>query len=53
MREKTNLMQKNIDSLTAKLLPTIESSKIDDFISKLRQISTAKSQLEEQNKSLR
>lgn len=45
MREKTNLMQKTIDSLTGKILPTITISKIDDVVSKLRQISNSKSQL--------
>lgn len=53
MREKTNLLQKNIDTLTAKIVPTMSMSKIDQFMSKLRAISTSKSQLEEQNKSLR
>lgn len=53
MKEKSNLLQKNIDALTARILPTVTISKIDDFIMKLRQISTSKSQLEEQNKALR
>lgn len=53
MREKNNLMQREIDSLTSKIIPTITSSKIDEIISKLRQISLSKSQLEEQNKALR
>ena len=53
MREKNNLMQREIDSLTSKIIPTIISSKIDEIISKLRQISLYKSQLEEQNKALR
>ena len=45
MREKTNLLQKSIDTLTAKILPTVTISKIDEFMSKLRQISTSKSLL--------
>lgn len=53
MKEKTNLMQKNIDSLTSRILPTVTVTKIDEFIVKLRQISNSKSQLEEQNKALR
>ena len=53
MKEKSNLMQKNIDSLAAKILPTVTLTKIDEFIIKLRSISNSKSQLEEQNKALR
>ena len=53
MKEKTNLMQKNIDALTSRILPTVTVTKIDEFIVKLRQISNSKSQLEEQNKALR
>lgn len=46
-------MQKNIDALAAKILPTVTLTKIDEFIIKLRSISNSKSQLEEQNKTLR
>ena len=53
MKEKSNLQQKNIDGLTARILPTVTITKIDEFILKLRTISNSKSQLEEQNKSLR
>lgn len=53
MKEKTNLMQKTIDSLTGKILPTVTVTKIDEITNKLRQISSSKSQLEEQNKALR
>jgi len=53
MREKTNLMQKSIDSLTSKILPTVTPTKIDEITNKLRQISSSKTQLEDQNKVLR
>jgi hypothetical protein len=53
MREKTNLMQKTIDSLTGQALPMITLAKLDEMTNKLRQISNSKSQLEDQNKTLR
>ena len=53
MRENMNIQQSKIDDLSAKILPTISSAKIDEFIIKLREISNSKSQLEEQNQGLR
>jgi hypothetical protein len=45
MREKNNLMQRTIDGLTARVLPSVSSSKLDELTNKLRQISSFKSQL--------
>ena len=45
MMEKSNLLQKKIDTLTSKILPTVSITKIDEFVSKLRAISNSKSQL--------
>lgn len=53
MMEKSNLLQKKIDTATSKILPTVSINKIDEFIGKLRLISNSKSQLEEQNKALK
>ena len=53
MNENMNLQQSKIDTLSSKILPTISSAKIEEFIIKLREISNSKSQLEEQNQALR
>lgn len=40
-----NFLQAKVDNLTSKILPTINASKMEEFILKLREISSSKTQL--------
>lgn len=53
MQEKNQLMQRNIDELNAKILPTINGNKIEEILTKIKEISSSKTELEKENKELR
>ena len=45
MQDKNNLLQQSIDQLKSKLLPTLNPHKVNDILLKIRDISTAKTEL--------
>ena len=49
-QEKANLMQHNIDQLHSQILPTLNPHKVNDILLKIRDIATAKTQLEKENR---
>jgi hypothetical protein len=53
MQEKCQLMQRNIDELNGKILPTVNAKRIEEILLKIREISNSKSELEKENKDLR
>lgn len=52
MQNKTGLLQQEIDQLQAKMLPTINPHKVNEVLSKIKDIANSKTQLEKQNKDL-
>lgn len=53
MQEKNQLMQRSIDELNSKILPTVNAKRIEEILLKIREISNSKSELEKENKDLR
>ena len=47
------MLQKQIDDLTNKILPTVSPHKIEEMLVKMREISTSKTELERQNREMR
>lgn len=45
MQEKGQLMQRSIDDLNAKILPTVNAKRIEDILLKIREISNSKTEL--------
>jgi hypothetical protein len=52
-QEKNKLLQHTIDQLHSQILPTLNPSKVQDILMKIRDISTGKSQLEKENREIR
>jgi hypothetical protein len=53
LQEKGQELQRTIDDLTDKILPTVSAQRIEEILLKIRDISTSKTELEKQNKEIR
>ena len=53
LREKSNMLQRTIDTLSSKVLPTITLEKVEELALRLREVANGKSELEQANKKLR
>lgn len=53
LREKSNMLQRTIDTLSSKVVPTITLEKVEELALRLREVANGKSELEQTNKKLR